>query len=238
MRYTTQIKEYFTFNRSEQRGILVLMTLLAGLVLANLLIPASTVHKPVDFSGFEKEIARFEADMRSADSLNDRAKKSRNGKSYGAGYGSSKDSTWKYPGKPREIIMIELNSADTFDLQQLRGIGSSFARRIVKYRERLGGFTDKSQLLEIWGMEPSRYGEISSNLTVNHDSIHRIDINTVTFKELLKHPYFPFNLTKAIMLYRKEHKQILVIEELKTMKEVNDSIYRKIKPYLKVGFEK
>ncbi|MCX6268616.1 MAG: helix-hairpin-helix domain-containing protein [Bacteroidetes bacterium] len=70
--------------------------------------------------------------------------------------------------------MVELNSADTFELQQLRGIGPGFARRIVNYRERLRGFYDKKQVLEVFGMDTSRYRLIEKNLQVNPDSIHPI----------------------------------------------------------------
>jgi DNA uptake protein ComE-like DNA-binding protein len=56
----------------------------------------------------------------------------------------------------------------------------------------------------------------------------------VTFKELLFHPYFPFEVTKAILLYRKDHKKFRSIEELKQVRIINDSIFRKIYPYLMV----
>ena len=136
--------------------------------------------------------------------------------------------------KPKELIIIELNSADTFELQRLRGIGSSFAKRIVYYRQRLGGFTDKSQLLEVFGMDTVRYNGVKGNLIVNKDSIHKININDVAFKDLMKHPYFPFGITKAIILYRKDHKLFKNIGELKSIQGINDSIYGKLKVYVKV----
>jgi competence ComEA-like helix-hairpin-helix protein len=130
--------------------------------------------------------------------------------------------------------MIELNSADTFELQRLRGIGPAFARRIVKYRERLGGFIAASQLLEIWGMDTSKFNAIRDHLTVNPDSIHKIDLNTVTFKGLMSHPYFPFESTKAIMLYRKDHKRFTSVSELKKISIISDSAYRKMREYIRV----
>jgi DNA uptake protein ComE-like DNA-binding protein len=66
------------------------------------------------------------------------------------------------------------------------------------------------------------------------DSVHPINLNTVTFKELLAHPYFPFLTTKAIMLYRKDHKVFRSITELKTIPIISDSAYRKMARYLKV----
>ena len=94
-------------------------------------------------------------------------------------------------------FIIELNTADTFDLQRLRGIGPSFARRITGYRARIGGYVKKEQLLEVWGMDSSRYEGIKRYLTVNPEKITQIKLNTATFKELLRHPYMPYELAKG-----------------------------------------
>lgn len=55
---------------------------------------------------------------------------------------------------------IDLNSADTLTLQQVPGIGPSFARRIARYRDRLGGYYTVLQLQEVFGMDPERYQRI------------------------------------------------------------------------------
>jgi DNA uptake protein ComE-like DNA-binding protein len=235
MKPATLIKDYFTFNRKEQRGIFVLITILLLLVTANQFVPMLIRPGPVDFSGFEKEIAAFEKEVARADSIAEHEKRNRY---QGPGYRTStgiRDSIKLPKSYPKEIFTIELNSTDTFELQRLRGIGSSFARRIVKYRDRLGGFISKSQLLEVWGMDSSRYNAIAEHLYADPDSIHKIDLNTVSFKELLSHPYFPFEVTKAIMLYRKEHKKFMQPEELMNIKVIPDSAYRKMKDYIRVG---
>jgi len=90
------------------------------------------------------------------------------------------------------------------------------------------------QLLEIWGMDTSKYNAIREHIIVNPDSIHKIDLNAVTFKGLLSHPYFPFETTKAIMLYRKEHKRFSSISELKTINGISDSAYLKMRDYIEV----
>lgn len=232
MNLTQIISDYFTFSRSEQRGIIVLLSILGLLVVAYAVVPAIIPAKPSDFSSFEKEIAAFQKAMRTEDSIQNI--RNRNNLKHGTGMGYfSKDSISAGRFKPREIPVIELNRADTFDLQQLRGIGSSFAKRIVNYRDRLGGFTDKQQLMEVFGMDSVRYNAIKASLTVNKDSIHKININNIAFKDLMKHPYFPFGMTKAIILYRKDHKVIRDLDELKTIPGICDSIYRKIKVYLK-----
>jgi competence ComEA-like helix-hairpin-helix protein len=231
MKLSTIIKDYLTFNRMEQRGLFVMLTILMLLVVANEVAPLVIRPGAVDYSGFEKEIIAFERAADSADSVAEQARKSR----YHAYPSTRSESASGKITYPKETFIIELNSADTFELQRLRGIGPSFARRIVKYRERLGGFVSKKQLLDIWGMDTSRYNAIAEHLVVDPDSIKKIDLNTVTFKELLAHPYFPFEVTKAIMLYRKEHKKILQVEELRKMDIITDSAYRKMRDYVKVS---
>lgn len=51
-----------------------------------------------------------------------------------------------------EKLLIELNAADTTELKKLDGIGSAYAKRIVKYRDLIGGFVRKEQLLEVYGL--------------------------------------------------------------------------------------
>ena len=234
MKLKTIVQDYLTFNRIEQRGIFVLLTILFIMVVANEVVPLVVSPKPVDMSGFEKEVEAFEKSVQLADSLEDLAKKNKYSRNRTFSSGRAWDSTRNFKPYPKEVYVIELNSADTFELQRLRGIGPAFAKRIVKYRERLHGFNDKTQVLEIWGMDTSKYNAIRDHLEVNADSVHPINLNTVTFKELLAHPYFPFLTTKAIMLYRKDHKVFRSITELKTIPLISDSAYRKMSKYVKV----
>ncbi len=232
MKYSALIKDYFTFNRKEQRGIIVLISLIFLLVIGNQVLPSFILQKPFDTRAFEKEILNFEKELAVADA----AEKAAYQKKYqhsGKYFGTYKyDSLKKFP--EREVIVIEINSADTFDLQQLRGIGPGFAKRIVKYREKLGGFVNVSQVREVFGMDEERYNSIKASLTVNPDSVHPIDLNNVTFKGLLAHPYFPFAITKGIMIYRKDHKLFKSMDELTLIPGICDSIFRKIRPYIMI----
>lgn len=234
MKYSQIIRDYFTFNRKEQRGLFVLISILLGLVIFNMTMKEVNSRQPADFSLFDKEVAAFENAMKKMDSLKEKEKRERYARYPVIFNDKGFDSLKSHPVPAKEIFLIELNSADTFDLQRLKGIGPAFARRIVRYRERLRGFTDRSQVMEVYGMDTSRYNLIADHLTVNPDSVHRIELNTVTFKELLSHPYFPFEITKAIMMYRKEHKLFRDISELRTIPVINDSVYKKISAYIQI----
>lgn len=229
------VGDYVTYNRTEQRGILVLSMILLCVIFANALIPSGTFQKSPDFSKFSKEIRDFETAWQEAadsDSIA-RSQKYMNSRNKYGGVKYDSFSFIKTPPKP--VLMIELNSADTFDLQQLRGIGPGFAKRIVYYRERLRGFHDIQQVLEVFGMDTARFRLIEKNLHADPDSIHPFDLNSVAFKELMHHPYFPFATTKKIMIYRQKKKGFKTLEELKEIDGINDSIFRRMIVYLRIG---
>ena len=232
MKYSRIIKDYLTFNRMEQRGLFVFALILFGLLLVNIFIPAFIKGKPVDFSSYSREIIAFENAVKHADSLEQLERNKKHQFNHGKYLLSAKDTSFFKRSKPKENLMIDLNKADTFELQRLRGIGPGFAYRIVKYRDKLGGFVSKTQVLEVFGMDTSRYNSIADNICTDKELVHTIDLNNVTFKELLSHPYFPFEITKAIMIYRKEHKVIRDIEELKSVQGIDETLFRKIRPYV------
>ncbi len=129
-------------------------------------------------------------------------------------------------------LLLDINSADTLDLQQLKGIGPSYARRIVKYRERLGGYNYKGQLMEVYGMDSLRYSGIKENVFVETDSIQKININEAGIKQLIKHPYIEFYLAKSIVKYRKEIGTYSELEQLKEANLIYEELYQKIVPYI------
>lgn len=132
----------------------------------------------------------------------------------------------------KKNLIFELNSSDTIDLQQVNGIGPAFARRIVKYRDLLGGFVKKEQLLEVFGMDSTRYNQIILQLNVDATSIKKIDINKVTLNELKKHPYFDYYIAKSIISYRDKNGFFKNINDLKKVPLIYDDIFNKISPYI------
>ncbi len=232
---TQWLANYLTYNKAEQRGILVLSLLLLGLIVFQALIPAETLQPAPDFRPFTAEVDAFEREWkRAADSDSmARVNRYRNFRKNFVGY--HHDSATQPAKYQKPILLVDLNVADTFTLQQLRGIGPAFARRIVAYRGRLRGFYDKRQLLEVFGMDSTRYFSIEENLQVSPDSVHPLDLNAVTFKDLLRHPYFPFAITKNIMIYRQKNKAFRSLDELKKVEGVNDSLFRRMVIYLRLG---
>jgi competence protein ComEA len=133
-----------------------------------------------------------------------------------------------------KLIIIELNAADSFDLVKIKGIGESFASRIVKYRNRLGGFISKSQLLEVYNLTPEKLLEIDAQIIIDPKLIKKININKCSKEELARHPYLNRNIANSIVRYREQHGFYSHSSEIQHSDLVNEELYRKLAPYLTI----
>ncbi|HBG70455.1 MAG: hypothetical protein A2W93_09370 [Bacteroidetes bacterium GWF2_43_63] len=134
----------------------------------------------------------------------------------------------------KEVVRVEINSADTSALMKVRGIGPAFAMRIVSYRSRIHGYISIDQLKEVKGIDSLKFAEISPSLFVNPYLVRKININTVTFDELKGHPYFGYNISLSLINYRKQHGEYKVLTDIKKSALVTEEVYKKISPYLTV----
>lgn len=146
----------------------------------------------------------------------------------------TKNSTFQKFERPENAKKIELNSADTSDLKQLRGIGSGYAKRIVKYREQLGGFCRSEQLLEIYGFSQELYEKVAPNIIIDPENVRKINLNTATLDQLKRHPYLDYYQAKAIVKYREVGNRFTVVSDLLKVNLIYDDTFEKLKPYLSV----
>ncbi|MBE9491573.1 MAG: helix-hairpin-helix domain-containing protein [Bacteroidetes bacterium] len=218
------IKDFFSFSKQERRGIFTLLFILFTLVTFNRLFPAFQEKPGFDFSEFEKEINVFIVEQQQQRDSPDTFRK------------SSKPNTSRFyqqknTSKP---LLIELNTADTTDLVRLRGIGPFYAKRIIKYRKLLGGYYCKEQLLEVYGMDSSRYNQFTLSVQVDTTRIQKIDLNEASFKLLLRHPYLDYETVKTIVNHRNKYGPFQKISDLLGMEEISIKLYKRIKPYLEI----
>ncbi len=128
---------------------------------------------------------------------------------------------------------LELNSADSAQLVSLKGIGPSFAKRILKYRNQLGGFIKPEQLMEVWGFTDSLLKLVQPQIYIRPEVIQKIKINSATVEQLRNHPYiWRFNIARAIINYRDQHGPYRSVEDLSKVVLVSDSTISQIQPYI------
>jgi len=131
-----------------------------------------------------------------------------------------------------EVRMVELNSADSATLVTVSGIGPAFSRRIIRYRERLGGFVDVTQLLEVFGMDTTRFNQIKGSFYIDPNLISGLKLNSSTWEELVRHPYINSNIANSIIALRRQHGPFRLVEDLKKSKLISDSLFYRLHPYL------
>jgi competence ComEA-like helix-hairpin-helix protein len=218
---SSQLRKYLSLSKKDWNAMVVLVILILLVLAAPYLYGYFHKDKPTDLSGFDKAAALLNKAQK-ADSISDIKKESND-------------------DLPRKIFIsnklkpgatIELNSADSAALTRVHGIGGSFAIRIIRYRNRLGGFYNKEQLKEVYGIDTAKYREIKDQLTVDKSKVIKININTISFASLRQCPYLSYKQASAIIEFRSQHGKYLAIGDIGNIVIITPDILKKIEPYL------
>ena len=152
------------------------------------------------------------------------------------------DRIWKIFYLPKNdiskipVTKQAINTANEEELKQVYGIGDKLAKRILVYRNKLGGFTIKEQLNEVYGLKPEVIQELWRYFDIKHPRKieHKIDLNEANIKDLAKNPYIDYQLAKKIVSYRTIHGGFNNFEELKKVKDFPIKKLKIIKLFLKI----
>jgi len=137
------------------------------------------------------------------------------------------------PKREPALVRFDLNTADTTQLKAIRGIGSGLSRRIVKYRDALGGFSRPDQVREVYGLDSLVVNELLRYAFIaDSQPIKRLRVNTATVEELDAHPYITPRLAKVIVAYRTQHGVYRSADDLSQIKIMDQTTLQKITPYL------
>jgi DNA uptake protein ComE-like DNA-binding protein len=128
--------------------------------------------------------------------------------------------------------IIEINSADSAKLIKVPGVWPALAKRIFRYKERLGGFIDKQQLKEVYGVDSLKFVEIEPAISINPALVKKININTVSFAQFQLFPYLTYKQKNAVIEYRNQHGNYTSMADFKNIAILDEVILRKIEPYL------
>ncbi len=142
-------------------------------------------------------------------------------------------STSRTHKKEGSFIIKDINSATAEELKSVRGIGEKLSQRIVKYRNKLGGFLVNEQLYEVWYLDKEVADRVLKRfMIIDIPVIKKINVNTASFKEVLSIVYIDYELTKKIFNYRDEVAELQSLEELKKIDSFPIEKFGRIALYL------
>jgi len=245
------IRDYFTFNRRERNGVFILLSIILLLILYLSFSDLFFLKEKTDFSKFEKEVSAFEAEQKR---ITDSISSARNTHFFSGNvlisdddseqppkryyekvkqnnYHPSNYQQSKFPKKDASVI-VELNSADTTELKKLKGIGSVFAKRIVKFRDVLGGFVRKEQLMEVYGFDKEKLDLVSPQIALDISIVKKININSASVDDLNKHPYIDKKIAVKIYWHRINHGDYSDVSDIKKLNLMDEELFSKLAPYL------
>lgn len=133
-----------------------------------------------------------------------------------------------YPEKISEAEHIILNTADTTELMKVPGIGPYFARKIVAYGRRLGGYVSVSQLDEIedFPVDSKRF------FVIEGPAPQKLNVNKLSLNELKRHPYINFFMARTITDYRRLHGTLHSLNDLRLTRDFPPEVIARLEPYV------
>ena len=133
---------------------------------------------------------------------------------------------------PSITKFLELNTIDSLELISINGIGPFYASQIINYRNKLGGFYKREQLMEIWKMKEETYQILMESLIIDTSTLQKIHLNTVSFEKLKNHPYLSYSQANSIVKMRTQLGRFDSISSIKKSKLINDDTFLRVRPYL------
>ncbi len=205
------LREWFGFSRRERRSSFILLIIIALVAGARFIVPSKKI--PVEF-------VTLEIPDKVTDGIKHEPQAMRSKPIAGKGQNEV------------SYQVIELNSCDSSLLETLPGIGPVLSARIIKYRNLLGGFADKDQLKEVYGLSAETFSLISNRVKADPSMIRKININSAEYKQLVRLPYFEKGEAAGILKYREGRGRIEAMSDLVDNKIITEEKAVKVKWYL------
>lgn len=136
--------------------------------------------------------------------------------------------------KGMALASFEINAADSLEWLALDGIGPALTHRILKFRQKLGGFYTITQVAEVYGLPDSTFQLIKPILKCIPEGINKVSINSATETELEQHPYIRKKLAKVLIAYRTQHGPFRNISDLGKIQLIDSDLLAKLVPYISV----
>jgi DNA uptake protein ComE-like DNA-binding protein len=234
-----QVKVFLTFSKKERRGIYLLSVIAMLLWILPVFFAEETPPEeileitPLQLSEAKKLLSKkrdsfvYQRQYRSYYPTVVKQDRQRFPSEYG--YQAEKTVVTR---QERKIVTINLNEADSAQLESLPGIGERLSARIIKYRDRLGGFHDVAQLKEVYGLQDSVLVLLATRLFVSPGGlIKKLDVNICSYADFRRHPYMGHAFAKSLVAFRQTHGEIKTVDELYQLVAVKKEEIERMKPY-------
>lgn len=235
---------FFTFHKSDRRAILVMATLATVMVGIMQFVDMPELHfderKPSKSSNSQKSRQHKDSTYHTANRTYDNSKRhisvgavisESEADSLRRLYGEARDTGVRVSHKFQTLTLVDVNTADSTLLCRIPGIGAKTASRIIKLRERLGGFYNVNQLMGVYKFNP----ELLNWFKVSDSSaIRALNINTATFREINAHPYISYEQTRALMNHRQMYGPFGDMSALQSSGIFSPDELERLKPYLRL----
>lgn len=230
--------DLFYFSKGERRALILLLFLVVGAWITVVFTRKTESGQVAHYISAKDSIINNDTVRLNDRNLNQKTsafKKERRG-FYKPWVGPKKGNS-SYTRKFAKGTVVEINSADTTVLKGVPGIGSTFANRIVKYRNLLGGFCHIEQLKEVYGIDEAKYELLKDWFSVDTAKISKIQINILSAKELAAHPYISFSQAEVMLKLRKRKGKIKSWDELRFLEEFQEDDYIRLCSYISFDAE-
>jgi len=131
-----------------------------------------------------------------------------------------------------EVVMVDINTASVEELVKLPGIGEFYAKKIIEYREKLGGYHTAEQLLELWKFDQEKLDKLNGKISIKSTDVVKLNVNTATAEEFAKHPYISWNVANSIVKMRAKFEKYTDLNQLLQSELISKELLAKLRPYL------
>lgn len=133
-----------------------------------------------------------------------------------------------------EVKVVDINTASQEDLEQLPEIGPFYAKKIIEYRNELGGYNETSQLMEMWKFDVHKFHKLKEYVNVGAGVKQRLNINEASVDELKAHPYIDYSVANSIVKMRTQKGGFKSLDDILESKLIEYPLFDDIKHYIKI----
>lgn len=145
-------------------------------------------------------------------------------------YGSRPATPKPYNATP--VFTLDINTATALDLEQIPGIGPYWAKRLLTFRDQLGGFVSIPQIGTTYGLPDSTFQGMLSFLEQPGPVYRKLAVNLLTTEELKSHPYLGYKLANIMVKFREQNGPFKSMEDLRRIRIFDQATEKKLAPYL------